>query len=147
MADFALDLRTLVEKYKDRAETVVSKTVLAVGTSLVMKSPVGDPTLWKQKPPPGYVGGRFRANWQYGFNVPQSGVTDGIDADGGATIGTMGERIKVAGSDGIHYIVNNLPYANALEYGNHSSQAPNGMVGITVTEFEDYVTKAVSESQ
>lgn len=144
--DFALDLRRLIEKTKGRAEEVSRKRVLAVGASLVLKSPVGDPSLWKEKPPPGYVGGRFRANWQHGMNVPQSGVTNAVDASGNETISALGARISSADPFGVHFIVNNLPYARALEYG-HSSQAPAGMVGVTVAEFNKYVEAAVAESK
>lgn len=143
---FELDVKAFVAKFAKDADAVVTKTVLAVGTSLVMKSPVGNPSLWQGKAPAGYVGGRFRANWQYGFNVPVSGVVDTIDQNGSTTINGISERAAVSGSNGIHFIVNNLPYATALEYG-HSSQAPNGMVGITVTEFEEYVKKAVAETK
>jgi hypothetical protein len=144
--DFGLDMKAFVEKFKDRADEVVSKTVLAVGTSLVLKSPVGNPSIWKGNPPKGYVGGRFRANWQYGFNVPKSGVKDKTDATGETSIEDIKEGAKVSGINGVHFIVNNLPYANKLEYG-HSTQAPNGMVGLTVVEFQEYVKKAVEESK
>lgn len=39
-------------------------------------------------------------------------------------------------------ISNSVPYIRALEYG-HSSQAPNGMVRITMAEWLDIVSKAV----
>ncbi|WP_211440925.1 hypothetical protein [Collimonas humicola] len=146
MANFALDLRALIEKTKGRADEVARKSVIAVGTSLVMKSPVGDPSLWKEKPPPGYVGGRFRANWQHGLNVAPSGTVSTVDSDGRDTIDSIGARVAQAEASGIHYITNSLPYAQALEYG-HSTQAPNGMVGITVVEFENYVQQAVAETK
>jgi len=144
--DFSLDLRALIERAKGKAELVATKTVLAVGTSLVMKSPVGDPSLWKSKPPKEYVGGHFRANWQYGFNVPLSGQIDDIDVSGQETINNIGNQLNTSGTGGVHFIVNNLPYAVALEYG-HSTQAPEGIVGVTTVEFEDYVNQAVAESQ
>jgi len=143
--NFALDLRALCAKVADKADVVARKSVLAVGTSLVLKSPVGDPSLWKDKPPAGYVGGRFRANWQHGMDEPAPGTIDTTDADGGETIGNLGTQIDSGEAAGIHYITNNLPYAQALEYG-HSTQAPSGMVGITVVEFEQYVAQAAQES-
>ena len=144
MANFGIDLKALCDKYADRLDVVARKTVLDIGTSLVLKSPVGDPALWKHNPPKGYVGGRFRANWQHGFNVTPSGVVDGVDPTGKESISGIGARIDSQPSAGIHYLANNLPYANALEFG-HSSQAPGGMVGLTAAEFEQYVKENVAK--
>lgn len=143
---FGLDMKAFCKKYEDRLDVVVRKTLLSLGTNLVLRSPVGDPSLWKTPAPAGYVGGRFRANWQYGFNVPVSGNLDKVDADGKGTIDNMNNRMQQQDASGIHFITNNLPYANRLEYG-HSSQAPQGMVGITVVEFNDYITKAVADAK
>ena len=44
------------------------------------------------------------------------------------------------------YLVNNLPYAVPLEYG-HSSQAPAGMVRVTIAEFQQIVEAAVRANQ
>ena len=41
------------------------------------------------------------------------------------------------------FIVNNLDYIGVLEHGDHSKQAPQGMVAITVAEFQSIVRKAV----
>jgi hypothetical protein len=50
---------------------------------------------------------------------------------------------KVSGADAgdIVFLVNNLPYGPRLERG-WSKQAPSGMVGITVAEFQKAVSKA-----
>jgi hypothetical protein len=107
-----------------------------------MLSPVGNPELWKFPAPKGYVGGRFRANWQYGFNVTPSGTSENKDKEGEETIAKLSAGIaQVTGAAGIHYIVNNLPYAQALEYG-HSTQAAAGMVGITQVKFRGIVEAA-----
>ena len=139
--DFKIDISSWAAKVGDRVDVVVRKTVLSIGTSLVLKSPVGDPSLWKSKPPKGYVGGHFRANWQHGFNITPSGTVDAADAAGAATIEGMAQRVDATSGDGTHFLVNNLPYANRLEQG-WSSQAPSGMVGLTEIEFADYVKEA-----
>ena len=46
----------------------------------------------------------------------------------------------------VAFIVNNLPYAIPLEYG-HSTQAPNGMVRITVERFQQIVDAAARNNQ
>lgn len=139
---FGLDLKAFADNTNAKANAAVQKIVLAVDRKLVLRSPVGNALLWKHKAPPGYVGGRFRANWQYGENVAPVGVLwppivgpypDKNDIDVNAKAGGK-----------IHYLVNNLPYAVALEDGHSTTQAPAGVVGITVLEFEPIVKEAVA---
>ncbi len=141
---FALDLSKFAAKAKDNMDAVVRKTVLDIGARIVEKSPVGDATLWQSPPPPGYVGGRFRANWQYAFaSVPVGDLPD-IDPTGAMSISRISTGLNSAPGAGIHYLCNNLPYAKRLEDG-WSSQAPAGMVGLTVLEFQAVVKKAAGK--
>jgi hypothetical protein len=138
---FALDLTAIVKKAQDKADLVVRKTVFELGNKLVYRTPVGDATLWKSAPPPGYVGGRARANWQHGFgSAPSESLAD-IDPAGNATRSKVEASINKGPAFGIHYLVNNLPYAWKLERG-HSTQAPQGMVGLAVADFENVVKEA-----
>ena len=110
--------------------------------SVVYKSPVGDATLWQSPPPAGYVGGRFRGNWQLGVNNQPSGEVDNIDANGSSTLAAGMANIPTTNAAGnIYYITNNLPYAQRLENG-WSSQAPAGIVSLTVAEFDGIVLRA-----
>lgn len=145
---FAIDVRAFAEKTKGRFHVFVGKLVLDIGTSLVERSPVGNPDLWASPAPKGYVGGRFRANWQYstvGAGVPSLPI-DAIDASGAETIARIAEGIGLEPAGQVHVLVNNLPYAQALEEG-WSSQAPGGMVGLTVIEFEQFIRDAQQESE
>lgn len=89
----------------------------------------------------GYVGGRFRSNWQLTTGAPAAGEIEDIES-AGETL----DRLLVAAGDlsagEVAYIVNNLPYAIPLEYG-HSSQAPGGMVRVTVADFQRIVEEAI----
>lgn len=93
----------------------------------------------------GYVGGRFRGNWQVSFDLPATGEVDRVDGNGSET-----KRIGAAIIQTFHvgvgsiYLMNNVPYAQRLEYG-WSGQAPQGVVRITVAEFDAFVRKAVEE--
>jgi hypothetical protein len=147
MADFKFDAKPLLELYRARKDIMCRKLALAVGTSLVIKSPVGDPSLWKDKPPAGYVGGRFRANWQHGVDEEPAGTTEKVDPTGSTVIGELQSSVEGAAAAGLHYLVNNLPYGRKLEYDGHSSQAPAGMVGLTAAEFEVYVQNAVAQAR
>jgi hypothetical protein len=107
-----------------------------------MKSPVGDPDYWISSPPPGYTGGRFRANWQFGFGNFNATITNDIDKSGGMTIGRITSETPQKPAGGVYYITNSLPYGPRLETG-WSRQAPHGMVRLTTAEFQPIVAAAV----
>ena len=52
---FELALAAFAEKAGNRANDVVRKVVIDVTASVVDKSPVGNPDLWKRPAPEGYV--------------------------------------------------------------------------------------------
>lgn len=94
------------------------------------------------KAPAGYVGGRFRANWQVTFNAPAVGEIDAVDPQGNSTINKGSAVLQTFRSDyGSIWLMNNVPYAQKLEYG-HSSQAPAGVVRVTIAEFQMMVDAA-----
>lgn len=146
MGTFSLQLDTFAKKFGENSDKVVRKIVLDVGTRIVELSPVGDGHLWKHPPPKGYIGGRFRANWQYG-NYSGAGIpvspTNDIDPSGGISIERLLECPTTGAAGMRHVIINNLPYSIPLENG-WSKQAPYGMVGITIREFQQIVSDAVA---
>ena len=117
------------------------KVIIEIGNRIVLRSPVGNPDLWISAAPPGYAGGAFRANWQYGFNSDPQGNLADIDGTGSVSINRITLGVMSASMGGVHFIVNNMPYGEALENG-HSSQAPLGMVGLTELEFPEIVARA-----
>lgn len=139
---FALDLKAFADKTNKVADAVVRKIVIDVGTALVMKSPVGDAKYWTHLAPKGYVGGRFRGNWQYAEGEPDASTSETIDPSGSATISGIVGKIDEKAAGKVHYITNSLPYAIRLEDGWSYRQAPNGMVHLTVAEFEPIVKEA-----
>lgn len=107
-----------------------------------MKSPVGDADYWIMKPPPGYVGGRFRANWQYQLGSPDISTSEATDKSGAKALGDIRAKLGKNAAGGIHYLTNSLPYGIRLEEGWSKRQAPNGMVAITILEFKPIVEAA-----
>lgn len=91
----------------------------------------------------GYTGGRFRGNWQIGFNTAPEGETDRIDKSGAETLAAGSAMLAQfrAANDSVIYFVNNVPYAVRLEFG-YSKQAPRGMVRITAQEFQKLFNEA-----
>jgi len=119
---------------------------------IVTKAPVGNPSIWDgravgksyppRKPPKGYVGGRSRGNWQISVrNVPQAeksafdtGVTTGTPVSGLQQAEAFGAMAKAKFGQTI-WIYNNVRYIKRLEDG-WSTQAPTGMVAISVAEIQ-----------
>lgn len=101
--------------------------VLDLFRRLVLKSPVGNPELWKDpgSAPPGYSGGRFRANWQITIGVPAAGALD-------STATPVG-NVPPIPPNSVVWITNNVPYAERLEMG-WSGQAPAGIVSVSIAE-------------
>lgn len=143
---FSLDISMFCEKAKVNSELVVKKIAIDMLAKVVDRSPVGNPELWADPSAGnGYVGGRFRGNWQVSFDIPATGETGAIDKNGGATKQAGSAVIQAfTSSVGSIYLMNNVPYAQRLEYG-WSGQAPQGVVRITVAEFDAFVRKAVEE--
>ena len=129
-------------------DKIVEYTIEGAIDSLDSKSAVGDISLWKTKyPPKNYAPGHFRANWQLGVDSIPNAEIMSVDPTGTSTVTKNKSKIPKtnAAKHDNYYIVNNVPYANMLEYGNHSSQVPaEGMVGKTEIEFSEIVSNAVS---
>ncbi len=93
----------------------------------------------------GYVGGRFRGNWQVTFDTKATGQLERIDPQGDSTKSAASQVVLSFTSEvGTIWAVNNLPYGPRLEFEGWSSQAPSGMVRISVAEFQTYVNRAVA---
>lgn len=145
MSGFSQACFAFARRVPQRFDLFLRNVLLRMGKQLVFSSPVGNPTLWESPPPKGYVGGRFRANWQMGHDAMPDGVIDAIDPSGAATVGRLQASALMAKAGGVTYIVNNLPYARRLEFG-HSTQCPvGGMVGAVESQFSSFVRGAVSE--
>jgi len=112
---------------------VIRETALLFLQSVTIATPVGNPSRWAPQslpPPPGYVGGRARGNWQVSIGGPETSELDVIDKSGGPTIARGNTRIKAyrKGSRFTSiFIQNNVPYINRLNNG-HSKAMAAGFV-------------------
>lgn len=96
--------------------------------------------------PEGYVGGRFRGNWMFSIGAPDSATTEEVDPSGAkSTARITAGTIEFKAGDTC-YITNSLGYAIPLEFG-HSTQAPGGMVRVTVARFQQIVLEAIRNNQ
>ena len=141
--DFELDLKAFAAKVGKLADGVVAGTIADLASIIDERSPVGDAKYWKRPPPPGDVGGHYRANWQVGVDARPSGVIAGHNYS--VTVGAAKAEIPAEASGHIYYLVNNVPYAWAIEDGTATPrQAPQGVAGRTVIEFKDIVARRVA---
>lgn len=96
--------------------------------------------------PAGYVGGRFRGNWMFSIGTPNNATTEEVDPTGAkSTARITAGAIEFKAGDTC-YITNSLGYAIPLEFG-HSTQAPSGMVRVTVARFQQIVLEAIRNNQ
>jgi hypothetical protein len=127
MSTFTLDVSKFIDKTSKTADAEVRKICLDLLTGIVLKTPVDT--------------GRARANWFTSINSPSANVTVSTDPSGSSTISSGLSAISKA-TGNVLWITNNLPYIYRLEFGGYpngpkttggfSSQAPAGMVRVTV---------------
>lgn len=127
---FALDITKWTESTKARVTLAARKISLELFTRVILRSPVDT--------------GRFRGNWQVAIGSVPSGTVEIDDKSGTATIGKMTAKVLELEAGDVITLVNNLPYAWRLETG-WSTQAPGGMVGLAVAEYQPIVAKVAAE--
>ncbi|WP_349043385.1 hypothetical protein [Brucella melitensis] len=97
----------------------------------------------------GYVGGRFRGNWQVGLDFIPEEWLDVRDKSGSQTTQNMQRAVETFKVGTVNHIffVNNSPYGYPLEYEGHSRQAPAGMVRISCIQFEEAFRDALRSTK
>lgn len=125
---FSSDLNRIIKKTKANADLVVAKVTGDIFRDLILPTPVDQ--------------GIAKGNWQPGVDSYNTGYSlDTADKNGGATLTKAAAVADATGAGHIVYLVNNLPYIRALEYG-HSQQAPAGWVRTAVAQYKKYIENA-----
>lgn len=127
---FAQEMEEITTDIRERLNQAVRKVALEMFTQVILASPVDT--------------GRFRGNWQVEIGIIPQGVLEINDKSGTATISAATAKANNLKAGQTIFLVNNLPYARALEFG-HSQQAPNGMVRLAVQRFRPILNKVVRE--
>ena len=137
---FNEDIKRFQKKTDDRIDKVIRMAFIEASTRIIRRSPVGDANFWKGKPPKGYTGGRFRANWQASVNKPATGAIDTSKRPKTRSSIATGSVVSAASKRKArsYYLMNNLPYSTAIEQG-HSRQAPNGIIKLVAAEWKQIV--------
>lgn len=131
---FRANVAKRLKHVEAHVETLVQKTLVDMASSVVRMSPVDT--------------GRFRANWVFGRGAFNPTTTDATDAGGGGTQQRLQREISAGvklGQSEVVYITNSLPYAYRLEYEGWSSQAPAGMVRVTIANFRPIIRRVAAE--
>jgi len=146
MGSFSDKLADISKRTMLKINAATSEIIMGCTASLIERSPVGDPSLWASKPPKGYEGGKFKANWQGGLNSINYITTDDIDPTGEISMASVSGAVPDDLSGSVFYITNSLPYAQVLEDGSQSKQVPpGGMVGLTVLDFKNISSIAIAK--
>jgi hypothetical protein len=129
------------EFIKANGEKAVRIAAIKTFSKIIKMTPVGNPDLWKtENKPEGYVGGRARSNWFIGESV-SSRVTDSTKSKGAGYVVSALPKTLLGDKT---YLYNNLPYIQALEFG-HSTQAPAGMVRVSLMGWDRVLNKAFKD--
>ena len=145
MANFDFGrLRDLERIVGDRMDQVVRGTLLDLSRRIVLRTPVGNPSLWASAPPAGYTGGQAKGNWQASIGSPETGTTSTIDKSGAATIASINGKVQNAPGN-VWYLANNLPYIGRLEFDAWSTQATEGMVRVSLRELDRSINEQIAD--
>ena len=124
MGSFADALKAFEVKATGLADEVVRETVLEIGRRVIDRSPIKT--------------GRFKSNWRYGLETRDAFTTTKTDERYLHNV----EELPKGAAGFVHFVSNALPYGPSLERGS-SAQAPQGIVGLTVLEWDQIVAEAV----
>lgn len=145
---FNKEFEASIEKTAKAIDKTIRTAALELFADIVVSTPVGNPSLWKNDAPSGYRAGSLRGNWQVTFSSPAVSDINNTDENGTSTIkagkGVI-SRYEAEDNKAL-YFTNNLPYAQAVEDG-WSSQRPSGMVKINTIRFGSELSIAVRKNK
>jgi hypothetical protein len=145
MQDFGVQIEAWCEKTEGKLDKVIHSALSEFVQRLIRRTPVGNPAMWKSPPSRRYVPGMARAGWHIGTGAPVMRLPLRPDATGRATAAACIAAIPVKPSGKLIYISNNVRYIWELERGYSRQTPPNGMVGLSVMEFNSIMEQKAME--
>lgn len=142
MSNFSVDMARALANINEDLEKVVKGTFFGLASRIIKRTPVGNPDLWINPAPPGYVGGTLRGAWQASVNQPNIAQKNSRDKSGQSTTLEVLQDISSWQPGESLYLTNAQPYAYRVEYGWSTKQRPQGMVRVSMKEIDDIVSKA-----
>ncbi len=141
MVDFSKAVAKFVKETKLSSRKATTEIFRELTMTITFRTPIGDPTLWANPAPPGYIPGTLINSWFSTIgNITSSRprTPDSFAKDTFADI----DQIAPLVYGNVGYFVNPAPHAIPNEFG-HSSQAPQGMVRLSVRNFPSITKRAV----
>lgn len=140
------NINQFLKKFKENqqivikaAEKVVNETLAEMYKRIIDRTPMGNPTLWKWSAPKDYQPGTLKASWQLSFGgMRDQGTGQYVSTQ--SVVGGHGISMQVRGGANTAFIYNRQPYAERVENG-WSTQAPSGMMRITIAEYTMLIDK------
>ena len=142
---FSLDIKKFAEKAIGDTEDIINGTCLDLSRRVILRTPVDS--------------GQARWNWQGSIGAPKVNELKGSDKGGAKRIGQL-VNVTDKASGNVFFLTNNMPYINKLEFGGYpansptgktsggySTQAPSGMVRITIREFNQIVSDQAAKNK
>lgn len=130
MKSFELQMKEFENMTTEKSELLFKKVCFDLSNSIIMDTSV--------------LSGRARGNWQPDINSIQNDVLEVEDKSGNATVAKVASQTNNLKLGQYFTLTNNLPYILRLEYG-WSKKSPNGMLGINVMRFQNFVNQANKE--
>lgn len=124
----AANIEILMDKINLSIGDFANLIALKSFTSLIYKTPVGNPTLWSSKPPKGYAGGQARFSWNIKHGEPDTSTPSSWSMSY-----PLPPTLKSKGLTPL-YVTSSIPYMQRLEDG-WSSQGSH-MVKRTMSEIK-----------
>lgn len=125
---FELQIREFENMTAERSELLFKKVCFDLSNSIIMDTAVDK--------------GTARGNWQPDINSIQNDVLEIEDKSGNATVAKVASKTNNLRLGQYFTLTNNLPYILRLEYGWSRTKSPNGMVGINIMRFQNFVNQA-----
>ena len=125
---FELQMKEFENMTAERSELLFKKVCFDLSNSIIMDTAV--------------LSGAARGNWQPDINSIQNNVLEIEDKSGNATVAKVASKTNNLRLGQYFTLTNNLPYILRLEYGWSRTKSPNGMVGINVMRFQNFVNQA-----
>ena len=125
----ASSIRMIAEKIDSSVGEVVKLIGIKAWTSLVFKTPVGNPSLWKSKPPKGYIGGQAKFSWNIQYKRPDTKTP--VNWGGGIP---NTPSIRVRNDYEALYVTSSIPYMEVLEKAPGHSTQGHHMIKRTIGE-------------
>jgi hypothetical protein len=127
---------------QSQQEKIITRAASQVYKEIVDRTPVGRPELWSSPAPDGYKPGDLRKAWEIDWGM---GYIHATATYSGKLGSVSGANFYVLGKD--IWVRNQLDYAYAVEYGWSRKQAPQGMMRISIKQYQSFLDKATKNNK